>query len=322
MAQGQSLVSLSKFASQARGKTEVVQHNVLPDTDSPGVALTQRFEYQSYFDDTLLEKAILLQSPNEPIINSTKKSSNVSGYSFGLHPSSQSPVAVRPIVGGQAASAQAVILKPGQIYRPHGRLGKPGHFSGFEWGLPYGWLGGGVCTLYVFPSPDADVSWPGDAELLFHRQRMKILAPADVPAAALKNWPLRFPWTQALRGSTSIPQKGAAIVSISNPTRVLLSLRLNLMTTADTMRMLIHESNDMDLDSAGAVIAAGVRFDEFTWGIYGASGAANMATQFPVKQYDGPVARLAADDGGVCLVDMAGGDLTNAFVDVCRYGRL
>jgi len=324
MAQG--LTSMSQFAAQARGKKPAItQHTILPDTDSPGVAMTQLFPFQSYFDDALLEKAILPQAQNEPIVGTTLLKANVGGYAVGLHPSSQTPVAVQMIVGGQGASPQAVILKPGQIYRPHGRTNdRPGHFSGFNWGLPFGWLGGGMATLYVFPSADADVAWPGDSEVIFHRQRMRVVAPAALPAAALKNWPLRFPWTQALRGATSISQKGAAIVSISRPTRVLMSLRMAALANPADMRMIIQASNDLDLNSAGAPVLTGPRFDTYTWGTYAANGGAgDLALNYPVIEYNGPLFRLAADDGGVCLVDMsAGAEITEEYVDVVRYGRL
>lgn len=319
-----SLTSLANFAAQARGKSSVVQHTILPDTDSPGVALTEKFAYQSYFDDALLSTALLVQSQNEPIVGSTLKRANVGGYAFGLHPSSQAPVAVQPIVGGQSSSPQTIILKPGQIYRPHGRPGgRPGHFSGFNWGLPFGWLGGGVCTLYVFPSPDADVQWPGDAEVLFHRQRFLVVNAAGLPADAPKNWPLRFPWTQAVRGASSISQKGAAIISISNPTRIELSLRVASLAVANDVRFVIHESNDFDTDSAGAVISGLARFREYTFGSYAAAGGAgNLSTQYPVDEIlGGPLNRLAADDGGVVIQDITGG-FVEAYVDVCRYGRI
>ncbi len=319
-------VSLNAFRAKSLGRTlEVKHHTILPDTDSPGVAITALFPFQSYFDSTLLETALLIQSTNQPIIDSTLKKMQIGGYSFGLHPSSQTPVAVQPIVGGQSASPQAIVLHPGQIYRPHGRTdGRAGQFSGFNWGLPFGWLGGGMATLYVFPSSDADVAWPGDSEVIFHRQRMQIVAPGFLPANAPKNWPLRFPWTQALRGAASIPQQGAAVISIAEPTRVMMSLRMPSLGTASDMRMIIQESNDFDLDSAGAVIAGLGRFDTYTWGTYAANGGAgNLATNYPVVQYDGPLVRLAADDGGVTLVDMsAGGDLTEEYVDVVRYGKL
>lgn len=318
--------ALARFSDLARGRSVSEQHSILPDTNSPGVAINRLFTYQSYFDDTLLEKAILAQAVNEPIVSSTAKEENIGGYSFGLHPSSQTPVAIQTLVGGSAAGAQAVILRPGQIYRPSGRVGnKNGNFSGFTWGLPFGWLGGGLATLYVFPSSDADVAWPGDAEVAFHRQRMQIKAPAALAglANAFKNWPMRFPWTQALRGSSSIPQKGQAIISVSNPTRVLLSLRLASLATADTMRILIQSSNDFDVDSAGAIVATPVRFVDYTWGTYAVNGGTgNLGTNYPVVELTGEVARLAADDGGIQLVDMSAGTLTNAYCDVVRYGRI
>lgn len=319
-----SPISFAAFSHLARGgQSEVVKHGILPDTKSPGVSVTALFPFQSYFDDTLLQKAIAIQSANEPIVALTLKKEEIGGYAVGLHPSSQTPIAFQPMVGNSAAGSQAVILRPGQIYRPHGKPdGRPGNFSAFSWGLPFGWLGGGVATLYVFPSADADVAWPGDAEVIFQRQRMKILAPADLPTAANKNWPMRFPWTLASRGSTSISQAGQAAISISQPTRVLMSLRLTSMATADTMRILFHETNDMDLDSAGAVIAAQARFVDYVWGTYSAAGGANLNTQYPVVEFTGPVARLAADLGGVQLIDMSAGTLTNAFVDVVRYGKI
>jgi len=321
------MTTLANFSRLARGESVAVQHNILPDTKSPGVAVSALFVHQSYFDSTLLEKALLIQSVNEPIVGSTLKNEQLGGYALALHPSSQTPVAVQPLVGGQAASPQAVILRPGQIFRPNGRPdGLAGNFSGFRWGLPFGWLGGGLATLYVLPSADAEVHWPGASpEIIFHRQRMQILAPASVAAAASKNWPLRFPWTQAVRGSTSISQAGAAIVGIAEPTRVIMSLRLTSLATASDMRIVFQETNDFDLDSTGAVIAAQARFIDQTWGTYAASGiTGNLNTAYPLMEIlGGPVSRLAADDGGVALVDIsAGGLITNAYVDVTRYGKL
>ncbi len=339
MASRPGVVSLANFAAAARGvggTSSAVEHTILPDTSSPGVALTELFPLQSYLDDTLLEKALLIQTPNEPIVRSTLKIANVGGYTFGLHPSSQTPVAVRPIVGGQTASPQAVILRPGQIYRPHGRPdNKTGNFSGIEWGLPYGWLGGGVATLYVFPSADADVAWPGDAEVMFHRFRARITTPAALAglAAALNNWPLRFPWTQAVRGAASISQKGASAITITNPTRVMMSLRLNALATAGDMRMILQGSDDLDTGTLALPGEPGVgcRFDTYTWGTYAANGGAgNLATNYPVIEYTGPLVRLGSDGitaagaalGGMVFVDMSSGSLTEAYVDIARYGRI
>ncbi len=325
-----SAQTFANFKSLARGQMGVPQkHDQLPDTHSPGVSITQLFQYQSYFDDTLLEKALLIQSPNEPIVNSTLQKANVGGYTFGLHPSSQCPIAVQPTVGGQAASPQAVILRPGQIYRPHGKPGAgAGNFSGLNWGLPFGWLGGGVATLYVFPSADGDLAWPGNAEVIYHRQRMQV-GGFVLPANAPKNWPLRFPWTRAARGASSISQAGAAVISISEPTQILMTLRLASLAQVGNMRMLFQETNDFGLDSAGALIAAETVFNDYTWGTYavGGNGIGNLGVQYPVKQLTGEAVRLAADDGGLQLIDLdatnlAAGPITNAFVDIVRYGRI
>lgn len=328
------MTALANFRHLARGGQPTEQkHTILPDTDQPGVSSTVLFPYQSYFDTVLLQQALLLQSKNEPIVNSLTPAvgtvatpmvkTNVGGYTFGLHPSSQTPVAVQPLVGGQPSSPQPIILKPGQIYRPHGRPhAKNGNFSALNWGIPFGWLGGGVATLYIFPSPDADCAWPGNPEIVFHRQRMRIVAPAALPANAPKNWPMRFPWTQALRGASSVDQSGQAVIGVE-PTRVLMTLRLASLAAPATMRIIIHESNEFGLDGAGAVIPAEAVFQNFIWGTYVANGGAgNLATNYPVVEPAGPWYRLSADDGGITLVDMSASTLTSAYVDVTRFGRL
>ncbi len=222
------------------------------------------------------------------------------------------------------AASQAIWLRPGQIYRPHGRQGNAqGNFSSFRFGLPFGWLGGGLATLYVLPSSDAKVDWTGESpEVLFHRQRMLIADPAALPADAPKNWPLRFPWTQAVRDAAAISQAGAAILGIGRPTRAMLSLRLGALVNASTMRILYQSTNDLDLDAAGLPIATPVRFTDYVWGTYAANGGAgNLGTNYPVVELNGEFSRLAADDGGVQLVGLTA-DIIGAYVDVARYGIL
>lgn len=319
------MTALARFTASARGHSKVQEHSILPDTTSPGVSVTKLFRFQSYFDDTLLQRAILIQSANEPIVGSTMEEVKLGGYALALHPSSQTPVAVLPLVGGSAAQSAPIILRPGQIYRPHGRIGdKQGNFSTFKWGLPFGWLGGGLATIYVLPSSDANVDWSGDnPEIIFHRQRMQIIAPAALPAAVPFNWPLRFPWPHAIRGATNIAQPGQAILGIGQPTRIEMSLRLNVLAASATMRIIFQNTNDFDLDSLGAVIPTSPRFIEYVWGSYAANGGAgNLATNYPVIEMGGEIIRLAADDGGIQLVDMSASTLTSAFVDVVRYGKL
>jgi hypothetical protein len=327
------MTALASFRHLARGGQPVEQkHSTLPDTDQPGVSVTALFPFQSYYDTALLEKALLQQSKNEPIVNSLTPAlgavtpmikTNVGGYTFGLHPSSQTPVAVLPLVGGQPSSPQPIVVKPGQIIRPHGRPhAGNGNFSALQWGIPFGWLGGGMATLYIFPSPDADAAWPSSPEIIFHRQRMQILAPAALPVAAPKNWPTRFPWTQALRGASSVDQSGQAVIAIE-PTRVLMTLRLTALAAASRMRILMHETNDFGLDANGAVIPGEAIWQDYTWGTYTALAGPNFVTAYPVVEPAGPWYRIAADDGGISLADVsAAGGLTNAYVDVERLGRL
>jgi hypothetical protein len=322
------MTAFANFRAMAKGMGQPVvqKHTLLPDSGSPGVSVTTVFGFQSYYDNAGLQNALQQQSQNELIVNnsvSPAQQINIPGYTFGLHPSSQTPVAVQPLVAGQTTSPQPIVLRPGQIYRPHGRpWGVSGNFSGLNWGLPFGWLGGGLATLYVFPSPDADVAWPGDAEVLFHRQRMLIADPAAPPANAPKNWPLRFPWTQAVRVGT-ISQKGLPTIAISRPTKILMSLRLNTLAAPATVRFDIQSSNDFDLDINNAVIATPVRFIDYTWGSYAPSGAAgNFANEFPVVEAPTELVRLAADDGGVQLFDTSGGSLVGAYIDIARYGMI
>lgn len=330
------MTAFANFRAAAAGQPIIKTHGILPDTKSPGVQLTNLFKYQSYYDSTLLEAAMLEQSLNEPIVRSTLRRENVGGYSFGLHPSSQTLIAIQPILGGQKESPQAVVLRPGQIYRPNGRpTDEPGFFSGFNWGLPFGWLGGGLATLYVFPSADADVAWPGNAEILFHRQRMLVYGPsnaASIPGGvgtgrAPYNWPLRFPWPNAVRGATQLSQRGSPSVSISDPTRIMMSLRTPALANPVSMRIYFQSTNDLDLDSAGAPILTQVRFIDYVWGSYAAPNAAlgvnapNFVTQFPVAELTGEICRLAADDGGILLWDDSD-TLTGLFVDIARYGKV
>ncbi len=214
------MTALARFSAAAKGRSNIQQHAILPDTTSPGISVTKLFKYQSFFDGFQLQNAILTQSANEPIVGSTMEEVKIGGYGLALHPSSQTPVAILPMVGGSAAQAAPIILRPGQVYRPHGRIGvAQGNFSTFRWGIPFGWLGGGLATIYILPSSDASVDWSGDApEIIFQRQQMLVADPttfgAAGPSDAPLNWPLRFPWPNAARGLTPIPQPGQAIVAV------------------------------------------------------------------------------------------------------------
>src|SRR5207237_6814123 len=94
---------------------------------------------------------------------------------------------------------------------------------------PSVWFGCVNVTVGRCPTPDADVSWGCDPEIIFHLARYAIKQPADLTALgdfnnAPKNWPLRFPWTQALSGDNATPQKGKPMLVVS-PTKAIIALR-------------------------------------------------------------------------------------------------
>lgn len=335
-------MNYADFAATARSqKPSNNLSPLVPETNAPAQQITRQFQFQSYFDSALLERALLTQDPNQSIVQSTLKPEQIPGYALGLAPWSQTPVAVQFTVGGQATSSGALLLKPGEIIRPFGLPPgvKTGAFTGFNWGLPFGWLGGGIATLLVFQTPDSDVAWPGIPELIFHRQRMRIYAPGDAPANAPLNWPLRFPWVQALRGAApSVSQQGQPALAVE-PTKVRMSLRLDALASASDMRIEVQGSNDFDLDPAGTPFLTPVRFKDMTWGTYASSASfgviGNLASAFPVQFMPDELVRLSTCDGfdslntpnvgGFALIDLSGnlsGGEDPVFVDICRYGRL
>jgi hypothetical protein len=229
-------------------------------------------------------------------------------------------VAIQFAVGGQPSQSAVLILRPGQTIRPFGlpKGRTHGAFSGFTWGLPFGWLGGGMATIFVFQTPDSDGAWPGDPEVVFHRQRMKIYAPADYPGT-IYNWPMRFPWPNALLGSNSTPQGGKPQLAITQPTRVSMRLRMTSLANPADMRIIMQSTNEFE-DNNGAV-ATTASYQDVTWGSFTAAGGA-APTTYPVQQIESNVARLSADDGKFVLVDLSGGTLAAQYVDVVRWGRL
>jgi hypothetical protein len=316
----------------------VSRQQLLPNTSSPIIPVNKIFQFQSDFDSTNLEKAIQNQGQGAPIVPSTLTPQQIPGYALGLHPSSQTPVAVQFQAGKHAGSTATYYLKPGQIIRPAGLLGS---FPGFKWGLPFGWLGGGHATLVVLTHPDAHLDWHGAGEVIFHRARFQIYTLAQISAAnglinnAPNNWPMRFPWTQAQRAATGIAnpifQKGNPLLSITDPTRCVLALRgLTTLAAPATMRAVFQGSNDVGLDNTGTVVldntgALGPVFEEVIWPQWAAIGTSgNLFSQVPALILDknSLFNRLAADDGGLALIDNSGGALANGYVDIVRYGKL
>lgn len=319
------LGSIADYAKTAKSQAPSDVRPMINQSQAPAQQISFRFPYQSYYDDALLQNALLSQNTNSPIVDTNftlKRRDQIPGYSVGLHPSSETPLAMKFLVGGQSSSAQAIVLTPGQIVRPHGLLAgsKDGSFSGIEWGIPFGWLGGGLATIVVFQTPDSDASWPGNKEILFHRQRMQIADAGSLPTDAPKNWPIRFPWIQAFAGADTANQSGSPVVALE-PTRTIMRLRLASLAAPADMRVIFQETQDFDVDAADAIIATPASGFDMTWGTWASFGAGNLGTQYQLQSLTDLGFRLGADNGGMVLAS-ADAALIGQYVDVARYGRL
>ncbi len=290
----------------------------------PTMSRVRRFVIQSYFSDALGPNALLPQPTNsEGFVISTVTEEQVRCFGVALHPDSQTPVAVQ-FRGGAGGDSGAYLVKPGEIVRPSGPMVGP--FDGFKWGLPFGWLGGGVAHLLVLLTPDADVDFTGGRapEVLFHRLRLLIRDPAVPPAPlpTTPNWPLRFPWPSAVAslGAVLIDQRGEPSIAIAIPTRMVLRLREGALAAPDTMRMIWTSTDPFDVGGlSGLVVGTDTSYFDVAWP---ANGLAAVPA-FPVATLDGPENLLGGDFSYVTLWDFTpGGALVGEYVDIIRYGLI
>jgi hypothetical protein len=228
------------------------------------------------------------------------------GVGVALHPSSESPVAVR-FRGGTADSA-ALILTPGQIVNV-------GTFATFEYGLPFGWLGGGTSILYILHNDKAVVDF-GNSEkgaTIFHRARYVI--ENAFPGTLRKNWPGTFPWQSAARTNTvnPMPEGGAPIVALDMEIAL---MRLRSAIAAPATVTMIWQGNDaFDADAAGVVSSATRTTYDVTFPAVPAGSGA-----FPIAWLPREVHRLTSSVTGVNFIDPTGA-LNGQFIDVVRYCR-
>lgn len=287
------------------------------------VQFSEQFPLQSYFDaaaelTTPPATAALTQPANSAIVQSTLKvKANQSGYAIALAPWSQAPVALR-VNFGEGGNSAAVLLKPGQTFRPNGNV----RFQGFEYGLPYGWLGGGTVTLFLFKTPGAEVWWSGkQSEILFHRLRTTILtAPAAAPS--YKNWPNKFPWAQMYRyvsGGPQESQQGQPTLAVSEVTRTQLVLNSTADYTGDNLATMFFWGTD-DF-SIGADGVTAVNTHNFAYPLYWPTGTALQGGR-PILDLPPAVASQASNQWGISLVAPIGSALIGQTVDICRYGIL
>jgi hypothetical protein len=293
------------------------------------IQMTEAFFYQSYYDSTLLNRAVHQQPIGHNIVPSTRRERAITGTTFGLHPSSQTPVAVE-FKGAKGIGSAVMLLKPGQIVRPFGR----NQYTHVSVGLPFGWLGGGIATMVSMSDPDADVLWPGVQEVVFHRQRVKIrasdkdlagAADSDTNLAALANWPTRFPWKKSVRSDTAfatLERQGSGPIFAVQPTKVVVRVR---STDADafTLRFLFFGTDNFDVDGMGTpTVASPASYIDVPF-------AAHAATTFEVggvaiSEYrtaviDNPIMRLGGDEAVMVVPRLtwisSGGGFCNDYED-------
>lgn len=289
--------------------------------DHPANVSTIRtvFPLQSFFDDTALQNALLVQDPNNPIVASTQNSRQIKGRLIGLHPASETPITMRIYARGDASGADVVNLSPGEILRvkTHG-------FYNIDWGIPFGWLGGGLAQLVIADNEDAYMAWPEQqSEVLVQRQRIQIVADADpstTPLVNAANWPVRFPWTNAFKFNASgvSSQRGSPLFA-PEPSRVRLRLRVNNLAAPAQMRIIAQGFDDWDLGADGLTIA----FTDFTaedrvqW-----PTASGTSAPYPMIEILDGLLLDGGDQAVVTFTDLGNAELTDEFVDVLRYGKL
>jgi hypothetical protein len=266
------------------------------------------FPFQSYFDSTLEHLALLEQPTNQSIVASTKKTAQGSGYVVGVSGSSDVPVAFNFY-----GSDSTVICRPGQLIKPGGR------FDGFDYGLPFGWLGGGRAVILVGRDETTEIDL-GSArpDMVFHRTRLAIEASGANLPTLKRNWPLSFPWTQALRGSGPVDQRGTPIFRV-HPTRALLRLRSAIV--ADTVVGLVFRgSREFDEASDGTYTLGDTTavFCEVTF----APTTDPSLAHYPMASIPEDFLHLTCDEGGLTALGLGVAGLTGVEIDVVRFGRL
>lgn len=278
----------------------------------PPAQYVENFLFQSYFDSAKLEKAILASPPNAVITPSTERTVDVQGYGVALDPASETPVAIT-LVSSWGGVAGTLILKPGQTI-------KPGFaFNGLRWGLPKGWLGGGLAILNVLRAPSADLYYVGETKpVIFHRTRLVIEADGAVLPTLRRNWPSRFPWTQAIRDA-AVTQKSGPIGSIRQ-SQVLLRLRSNDAASARSLRFVFRGAFNFDAAADGTVGATDL---DSVWRDVTFPLNPGAAPTYSVVTLPAEALPINCDEGGVTVLNVSGdATLTGKYIDVVRYGTI
>lgn len=261
-------VQVRKINDAGRGFTSA---GIGKDRDAPALEYVYDFPVQSLFqpaNSTIADFSYsILPSPRNPkslIIPSTLKDEQGSGYAVAWAADSECPAMIVFKAGdGQKLTSQAIRLLPGMLLRPHGltRDGSVATFSGFDIGLPFGWLGGGKGRLVLLKTADSFANYISNGggavgrEVLIHQVSSKIVAADDVNAKP--NWPKTFPWPAA---TSQLDASGAVVVPVSpqggpgqlytRPSRVIFELTCNAagLAVATTVGVYVHRDGNAVAD--------------------------------------------------------------------------
>lgn len=313
---------------------------VLPESNSAANQISKTFPYQSYYNNTLLERAILEQATNNPIVQSTLATQQLSGYAIGNHPDSQTPVAVVFSGDGRQSGSASHVIPPGAVIRPTGSFKTGSGFQSFQWGLPFGWLGGGTATIVVFQTPDSVAQWTPRTQVLFHRMRAQVYAPADLPAAGAlatdwpRNWPFRFPSLLTQRSpvaspATIINQGGAPQIAISQPGQTLLRLHTTVNSTSSLKAVFYHTT---DFSDELTTQPSPIPLDSIEFSVPARTPYAYTTGYTEYTLFEAPLAlsRLGCDGASTTAASLVAGvvfvsddtNLQGQYIDVARYGFL
>ena len=294
------------------------------------------FPLQSGYSTALLQGQILpQQSSANGIDPSTENPQQIAGVGFALSPYSETPVAVLPDIVGGASNGAATMLKPGQVFYPGGT------FRSFRFGLPYGWLGGGLANMLVLREHVGYAFWTGEPEVLFHAVTVPVYQTTGAPAAAavVPNWPTRFPWRQALStfsgGNVQFPLPPALVVV---PTKYVLRLRVAAIPAGATIRLTLGQTRDFDtpiiaagvnpqLPTYGTEIALttqGASYD-LLWNAWAQSGltiGGVAQVEYPMQTLAAELLRGGGDKAILTAVDLHNNLGSTQYLDIARYGRI
>lgn len=303
--------------------------------NSPTVQIVESYAIQSFFDIagellTPQGQAVLEQPQNEPIIPSTRKESQVGGYAVGLAPWSETPICISFDLGKDGRSAP-IVLKPGHTFIPAGEKG----FDGFDYGLPFGWLGGGRASLFVFKTKDSMIAWNGtQSEVIYHRYRTEILAGTGVGvplvAPSYVNKPQRFPWIKEFRfvsGTTSEIQRGEGVLSMSEVTKMMLRLNFNGDISGDTAGIPNNALSFVlwgsDAFGIGADGLTAVNTDNLFHDIYFPDNlVVPVGSRNPILWLPREVASLASNQWGFAVYAVPGSPLIGETIDLVSWGKI